>query len=518
MQTYMDECIRQAQEARQKSAAQATRMGLSPAQVWTPGPTVHPSFFKGTVIDPSAKSLQDTYDTYLHQMMQASPLLPTNNTNKPMQDNQKERQNIQQQLRVGQTVVLSTPMDPDATRKYEVNAGIHPYFPEVDRGAGEPVKGIVTQVDWNYSDESDEDDIDQGGIYAVVVRWTSGGTQLHTYGYRRSMEERELFSWDEWGTVKMRKLSGDLVNVDTGELDKLILTNDAKTSILAVIKQHQHSKKIFEEWGLGEVVEYGRGMGMLFWGPPGTGKTWAAQCIGKAMGKKVNIIDNAKLQSSVPGEMERNLKAEFAKSKKDKSILMLDECDSLLMSRQGMGMILSSEINCLLTEIEKFEGIVILTTNRIGELDKALERRISLIVHFPAPDYDQRVALWKRFLPEKLPIGEGVKAEKLAEVELTGGLVKNVVLNAARLAVSEDSKTVELAHFERAVTMSEEGNKAFRKKSSVLHGVREAVGTAIRDGQVSKEVNRAVDVTRVKDEGEPEAEKADVKSSILDQE
>lgn len=384
----------------------------------------------------------------------------TNQQQSVMPKSSNKRKNIEGWLKKGEKVVLVMPSN-GSGNNWPIDDN-HPYFPKFTDSNGSPIVGEICDCGHDY--QGDE-------FYAVRIRWPRGNrSEILKYRYETPDKDRECFTLAEWQAMQNSKLADELVDIKTEELDKVILPHEGKRSILAVIKQHQHRKKIFEEWGLGSVMEYGRGMTMLFWGPPGTGKTWASQCIAKAMGKKLNILDNAKLQSSVPGEMERNLKAEFAEASRTKAILMLDECDSLLMKRDGMGMILSSEINCLLTEIEKFEGMVILTTNRVGELDKALERRISLVVNFPAPDLEQRVQIWKRFLPEKLPIGADVTAEKLAEVELTGGLIKNVVLNAARLAVSEDCEKVELTHFERAVCMSEDGNKAFRKKSKVLHG------------------------------------------------
>lgn len=386
--------------------------------------------------------------------------LGINPNNNNMADS-NERKRIQEEIvEIGSKVVLQRS---DLGTRTCGGSNANKYFPDAKDEKGQPIVGKVVRRDYVWNGDDNQ--------FAVRIEWPNGDDSgVLVFTYDCPLDRRELFSLKEWMEMQNSKLADELVDIKTEELDKVILPHEGKRSILAVIKQHQHRKKIFEEWGLGSVMEYGRGMTMLFWGPPGTGKTWASQCIAKAMGKKLNILDNAKLQSSVPGEMERNLKAEFAQAARDKAILMLDECDSLLMKRDGMGMILSSEINCLLTEIEKFEGMVILTTNRVGELDKALERRISLVVNFPPPDLEQRVQIWKRFLPEKLPVGAEVTAEKLAEVELTGGLIKNVVLNAARLAVSEDCERVELAHFERAVCMSEDGNKAFRKKSKVLHG------------------------------------------------
>lgn len=238
---------------------------------------------------------------------------------------------------------------------------------------------------------------------------------------------------------------------DLSKLDPLVVTEEVREEIRAVLKQKKNAKKMFEEWGLGEVIEYGRGMTFLFYGPPGTGKTWAATCIAKVFGEKLLTIGVAEIQSSEPGAANRNIQNAFSAAKSEGKILFIDECDSLITSRQDLGMILGGEVNTLLTEIEKCEGVVILATNRIENLDEALERRISLIVEFPEPNFDQRVEIWKRLLPSKLPIAEEITPKKLAEYKLTGGQIKNVILQAARLALSSESDKITVPHIEAAV-------------------------------------------------------------------
>lgn len=236
------------------------------------------------------------------------------------------------------------------------------------------------------------------------------------------------------------------------ELDALVVAQEVREEIVAVLKQHKNVKKLFETWGLGKTIEYGRGMTFLFYGSPGTGKTWGATCIGKVVGKELLTIGSAEIQTSEPGGANRNIQKAFETARKEGKVLFIDECDSLITSRADVGMILGSEINTLLTEIEKYEGIVVLATNRIENLDEALERRISLIVEFPEPNHEQRKEIWERLIPKKMPLDKEVTMEKLAEHKLTGGQIKNVVLQAARLALSSDAKKVEMGHFDSAIS------------------------------------------------------------------
>lgn len=274
----------------------------------------------------------------------------------------------------------------------------------------------------------------------VLVNWENGQQQVY------DIEYLTLAS-----TLDKAKIPPKPIKFDFTHLERVVLEPTAKEEIVAVMKQHENSTKIFEEWGLSETVEYGKGMTFLFYGGPGTGKTWMANCMAKAMGKDMIPIGAAEIQTSEPGGANRNIQDAFKEAKKTGKLLFFDECDSLITSRNDVGMVLGSEINTLLTEIEKFEGVCVLATNRIDTLDEALERRISLIVEFPNPNFEQRKDIWDKMLPKKMPLGKDVKVEKLAEYSLSGGQIKNAVLQSARLAVADESDKVELKYFDAAI-------------------------------------------------------------------
>jgi len=121
------------------------------------------------------------------------------------------------------------------------------------------------------------------------------------------------------------------------------------------------------------------------------------------------------------------------------------------MDRNEVGPILAAQVNALLTEIERFDGIIVFTTNRLGKLDPALERRITTKVEFEFPDKEQRLAIWKRMIPKKAPLGKQVSLEKLADYPLTGGNIKNAVLNAARMCAYEKKKSITQKYFVDAI-------------------------------------------------------------------
>lgn len=282
----------------------------------------------------------------------------------------------------------------------------------------------------------------QDAAYGIAVQFDTGsGWSLHRQGYAVPLAVLEKY-------LEKQKVPTEL---NTSHLDKLVIDPGTKSEILSVLKQHKHMNKIFKEWGLDEVMEYGKAMSMLFYGPPGTGKTWGATCIAKALGKEVMVISAAEIQTSEPGGANRNIEAAFDQARKKDNVLFLDECDGLITDRSHVGMILASEINTLLTCLEKFEGVVIFATNRCDTLDPAMARRISLMVEFKNPDAKTRESIWEVLLPKKMPLAKDVSIKKLAKFDLTGGYIKNVILSAARTAAAEEAEAVTMKHFASAI-------------------------------------------------------------------
>lgn len=186
--------------------------------------------------------------------------------------------------------------------------------------------------------------------------------------------------------------------------------------------------KRFDEWGVNESFEKGLTNSILLYGPPGTGKTMIAESFAAVLGKNLLMVSNADIQSQVPGEAERNITKNFELAEKKDAVLMFDECDSLLYDRNSVGMIMASEINHLLTCIERFDGVVILTTNRLSRLDPALQRRIIAKVELNLPNEEARNQIWRNLVPKKVPVAGDVDYSLLAKLELSGGEIKNVIL------------------------------------------------------------------------------------------
>lgn len=367
-------------------------------------------------------------------------------------------------------------------------------------GINSPQPDKIGSIRWFGEGQLPGNLVINGSIQLTQEGITDGGEVVEIYNEFLIVKFPTTSGYTQLGflsTDLMVKRKKQPKKLKTEALNKLIIDQSVKDEIRAVLKQHQHSKKIFEDWGLKDTIQYGKGMTFLFYGSPGTGKTWAAHLIAESMGQELLIIGAGDIQSSEPGAPNRNITQAFRKASKEGKVLFIDECDSLVSSRDGLGMILGSEINTLLTEIEKFEGVAVLATNRITTLDEALERRISLIVEFPEPDYEQRQDIWKTLLPDKLPRSKDATIQELSRYRLTGGLIKNCILQAARFAAAEESDKVTLKHFKSAISRVLKSKSLLGTASRYsAHRVRENVGADVGRGAVDVDKIESLDKTR----------------------
>lgn len=251
------------------------------------------------------------------------------------------------------------------------------------------------------------------------------------------------------------------------DFDTVVIAEHKRVQILEALEQVAQTKLIFDTWGFKKTIEKGRGVSMLFYGEPGCGKTLMAQAIANKLKYTLKVISTADVESSKPGEAERNIRKHFESAKKGKTILLFDECDSLIYSRAGVGPILSAQINELLSQIERYDGITIFTTNRLGTLDEAVNRRLALKLHFEMPSQIERAEIWQRMFPEEAPVGEDVDWMRLAVVAMSGGYIKNAVLRAARMAAVEKvpakKKKIRMEHLVKATRLEAESMQEFKQ-------------------------------------------------------
>ena len=228
----------------------------------------------------------------------------------------------------------------------------------------------------------------------------------------------------------------------TTTLDDVVLHPKTRETLNNVVKQVD--KEVFKklrEWGIKDKRKTIDAR-IIFYGAAGTGKTMTAMSLAKTLKKPILSFDCSKILSMYVGESEKNVRKIFddfkdlsAKAKVE-PILLLNEADQFLSSRsEGQGSsadkMHNQMQNIFLEQIEKFEGILIATTNLLGNIDKAFSRRFNYKIEFKKPGKKQRLRLWQFMLPEKADYDESFDMAELAKYELTGGQINLIIKNTA---------------------------------------------------------------------------------------
>ena len=224
--------------------------------------------------------------------------------------------------------------------------------------------------------------------------------------------------------------------------DDLILDEEQKRQMRMVCNQLKYRDVVGEAWGFHKKTPYGRGLSVLFYGPPGTGKTMAAQVMANELGLDLYRIDISQMVSKYIGETQKNVSELFRKAKDINALLFFDEADSLFAKRSeakdSHDRNANAETAHLLQKLEDYEGITILATNYLNNIDDAFKRRIKFIIHIAFPTAEIRLRLWQNTIPREARREEELDLEFFAEhFELSGSSIKEILTNAAYLAASE---------------------------------------------------------------------------------
>nr|WP_211436782.1 ATP-binding protein [Campylobacter mucosalis] len=243
-------------------------------------------------------------------------------------------------------------------------------------------------------------------------------------------------------------------------INDVVLNENTKELLSQILKQVD--KKVLSRlnsWGIKS--RKGIDAKIIFYGEPGTGKTMSALSLAKSLKKQVLSFDCSKILSKYVGESEQNVRKifdsykEICKKSKTEPVLLLNEADQFLSTRieggSGAEKMHNQMQNIFLEQIERFEGVLIATTNFLQSLDSAFSRRFDYKIEFKKPDFKARLAIWRNVLPQSASFEDGFDLEKLAQYNLSGAQIVLVLKNTALRVATKDDGIFTLADFKASI-------------------------------------------------------------------
>ncbi len=217
------------------------------------------------------------------------------------------------------------------------------------------------------------------------------------------------------------------------ELDELVLPPAQSTQIDEIIRAMRTLTRVHYEWGTARAWNES-GLTALFAGPPGTGKTMAAEVIAAELHLELYRIDLSQVVNKYIGETEKNLRRLFDAADSSDVILFFDEADSLFGKRTQVkdahDRYANLEVSYLLERMERFKGLAILATNRKKDLDEAFLRRLRFVIDFPMPGQAERYLIWEKAVPDEVDASALDLRFLARQFPLAGGHIRGIVFNA----------------------------------------------------------------------------------------
>lgn len=217
-------------------------------------------------------------------------------------------------------------------------------------------------------------------------------------------------------------------------MDSLILPPQEELIINQICNHVKYSHQVFDNWNMESRFAYGKAISVLLCGPPGTGKTMTARVLSDRLGLPLYHVNLSQLVDKYIGETEKHLEEIFSNAEKSNIILFFDEADSVFSKRSQVSdsqdKYANTEVSFILQRLEAYDGMVILSTNFLNNIDHAFLRRIQYIVNFNMPGTEERKKLWENAIPAECPT-ERIDFEYLSQqFELSGSSIKSAVLTA----------------------------------------------------------------------------------------
>jgi len=246
--------------------------------------------------------------------------------------------------------------------------------------------------------------------------------------------------------------------------DDLVLPAKVISDLKALAGQVPGRTQVLGRWGFSGRWRQS-GASALFAGASGTGKSMAAEVIAGALDLDLYRIELSGVVSKYIGETEKNLQRIFQAAEASGAVLLFDEADAIFGKRSEVkdahDRYANIEVSYLLQAMERYRGLAILSTNMKSNVDQAFFRRLSYVIDFPRPDQPARERIWRLAIPRETPT-QGLDFARLARMDLAGGSIVRIALNAAYLAAAAQRDLSMEEIFQAAAAEHRKFDKEFR--------------------------------------------------------
>ncbi|KAL8941963.1 MAG: hypothetical protein Q9216_001943 [Gyalolechia sp. 2 TL-2023] len=261
--------------------------------------------------------------------------------------------------------------------------------------------------------------------------------------------------WKKLNVTQLRP-----VNFRKNAWERLVLDTEYKDIVQAMVSSYVDKAASIDDLIAGKGV----GLVTLLHGPPGTGKTLTAECVAEAFGKPLYQVTCGEIGTR-PDHLEGRLDEIFDDAVTWGAILVLDEADVFLQERDYENLERNALVSIFLRTLEYFNGILFLTTNRVGTFDQAFQSRIHITLGLPILDQPRRNQVWTIFLQE-LAKAQRLTPAQLRELQsqatvawsresLNGRQIRNSV-RTALLVAEKKKEIVSRKHFETVLRIGKE--------------------------------------------------------------
>ncbi|KAE9362679.1 P-loop containing nucleoside triphosphate hydrolase protein [Stipitochalara longipes BDJ] len=297
------------------------------------------------------------------------------------------------------------------------------------------------------------------------------------------------FTTKRWCIFKVALLEEIQFNSEAFECLRMPLHQ--KSMIHSLVKVHSSDGSGFDDIVAGK----GKGMIFLLHGIPGTGKTLTAEGVADYTKRPLYSVTCGELGLNTSA-VEENLSDALRLATTWNAIVLIDEADIFLEARGPNDLDRNGLVSIFLRLLEYYQGILILTTNRVNVFDPAIKSRINLAIKYQSLDVESRRDLWSLFItsacskvtPEWL---DDKYLDKLSKEELNGRQIKNTVRTAQALALA-DGTGLNPKHIEGSLTAMSMFEVDFNAKDGGSGGddITEEAGETAREFEVGQSSKR----------------------------